>query len=158
MDSAALIMDIEEVCRIGQGFCGSELSSQDSACYQLDGFGYYRHNPSHPVCLLRDWPTIWCVAIIDEAYDQYFLHDGFATREEAQSEAQRLAKKLLCEQGSRRHLLRRRFGPNVLATDDITDDPYVRFETLLKREKILFGPLTDAGPATFAVAWISGAR
>ena len=153
MDSAALVMDIEEVRRIGQPFRGSEVSSEELTCYQVDGFGHYRHKPSRPVCSVKDWPTIWTVAIMDEANDQYFLHDSFATPDEAQSEAQRLAKNLLCEQGSRRRLLWRRFGPNVLEGTDafgMIHDPYVRFEALLKWEKILFGPLTDSGAATFA--------
>ena len=118
----------------------------------MGGFGHFRHSPSRPVCSVKDWPIIWAVAIIDEAYDQFCLHDGFATLREAQSEAHRLATNLLHEQGSRRDFLRRRYGPNVLGADafGMAHDPYVRFEALLKWEKILFGPLTDAGAATFA--------
>ena len=111
-------MDIEEVRRIGQPFRGSEVSSEELTCYQVDGFGHIRHKPSRPVCSVKDWPTIWAVAIMDEANDQYFLHDSFATRDKAHCEAQRLATNLLREQGSRRRLLWRRCGPNVLEGTD----------------------------------------
>ena len=152
MDSVALILDIEKVRRDGQPYAGNERFCGELPCHEVDGFGHYRHNPSRPVCSIRDWPTIWVVAIVDELYDQYFFHDGFETRCEAQSEAQLLATNLVHEQGSRRNLLWRRVGPNVLGTNafGIAHDPYVRFEALLKWEKILFGPLTDSGAATFA--------
>ena len=87
MNSAALIMDIEEVRGIGQPFCDDDGSYGELPCHQVDGFGHYRHNPQRPVCLVKDWPTIWSVAIIDENYDHYHLHGGYATRDEAQGEA-----------------------------------------------------------------------
>ena len=135
MDSVALILDVEEVRRHGQPYNGNEVIYGDLPCYEVGGFGHFRHSPSRPVCSVKDWPIIWAVAIIDEAYDQFCFHDGFATLCEAQSEAHRLATNLLHEQGSRRNFLRRRYGPNVLGADafGMAHDPYVRFEALLKQ-------------------------
>ena len=134
MASEALVLDIEKVRRDGQPHARNERFCGELPCHEVDGFGHFRHNPSRPVCSVRDWPTIWAVAIVDEVYDQYFFHDGFETRCEAQSEAQWLATNLVHEQGSRRNLLWRRVGPNVLGTNafGIAHDPYVRFEALLK--------------------------
>ena len=138
MDSVALILDVEEVRRHGQPYNGDEVIYGELPCHEVGGFGHFRHSSSRPVCSVKDWPIIWAVAIIDEAYDQFCFHDGFATLREAQSEAHRLATNLLHEQGSRRNFLRRRYGPNVLGADafGMAHDPYVRFEALLKWEKM----------------------
>ena len=152
MDSVALVLDVEEVRRHGQPYNGNEVIYGELPCHEVGGFGHFRHSPSRPVCSVKDWPIIWAVAIIDEAYDQFCFHDGFATLREAQSEAHRLATNRLHEQSLRHNFLRGRYGPNVLGADafGMAHDPYVRFEALLKWEKVLFGPLTDAGAATFA--------
>ena len=45
-------------------------------CYEVDGFGHYRHDPRRPHHVIRDWPTIWAVAVIDDVSRKYYLHDG----------------------------------------------------------------------------------
>ena len=73
MDSVALILDVEEVRRHGQPYNGNEVIYGELPCHEVGGFGHFRHSSSRPVCSVKDWPIIWAVAIIDEAYDQFLL-------------------------------------------------------------------------------------
>ena len=112
-------------------------------CYEVDGFGHYRHDPRRPHHVIRDWPTIWAVAVIDDVSRKYYLHDGYAVRERARDEAQRIAVQLLSPEGM-----------SMLPPfdDGLRRNLYVRFEIEVSRSSVLFGPLSGAGIHTFALA------
>ena len=72
----------------------SLLATRNGAlpCHEVDGFGHYRHNPNRATHLaVRDWPTVWAVAVVDDVSRTYYLHDGYADRGKAQDEARRVA-------------------------------------------------------------------
>ena len=142
-------MDLQEVLQ--QSVDGTDAMAADLPCKEVDGFGHFRHEPSREACPVKDWPQVWAVAIVDENSDHYVLHDKYATRQEALSEAQRAAKKLVVDQQARRQLLWKNHGPCVMREDvfDMTDDPYLRLEQ--RFGFVLFGPLTSSGAALFAV-------
>ena len=116
-------------------------------CHEVDGFGDFRHDPTYVTpCRLRDWPTLWAVALI-EGDDDYTLsfhfHAGLESREDALAEARRLARSLLNDQDTRRQSLRRYGSLTSL-------DARVEFEDRLRRERVFFGPLSEAGFTPFA--------
>ena len=125
-------------------------------CHEVDGFGYFQHDPTYVTpCRLRDWPTVWVVALIegDDDYTlRFHLHAGHESREDALAEARRLSRSLLHDQETRRHTLQRHASPTLLGVDaqGATIDAYAKFEDTVRRERVFFGPLSEAGFATFA--------
>ena len=155
MDPALLIMDLDQVLRISEEDCNdTDALDAELSLHEVDGFGHFRHDPSREELLVKDWPPLWAVAIVDETYDDYFLHDFFGTRQEALGEARRVAKNLAQEKQTRRHLLWRKFGPSVVAKDAFGRpyDPFSQFEARLRKENVLIGPLTSPGASLF-VMW-----
>ena len=122
-------------------------------CHEVDGFGDSQHDPTYvSPCMLRDWPKVWGVALIEGDNDYtltFHFHAVHETRNDALLEAMRLSLSLLRDQENRRQSLRRSVGPSLLdahAQDD-EGDPYVAFEDRVRRERVLFGPLSQAGLA-----------
>ena len=61
--------------------------------FVVDGFGDFQHDPRCVTsCGLRDWPTVWAVALIegDDDYTlRYHFHASCESREDALAEARR---------------------------------------------------------------------
>ena len=125
-------------------------------CHEVDGFGDFQHDPTYfAPCKLRDWPIIWVVALIEGDNDftlTFHFHALHESRNNALLEARRLSLSLLHDQETRRHSLRRSVGPTLLdaCAQDAEGDPYVAFEDRVRRERVFFGPLSEAGLAPFA--------
>ena len=115
-------------------------------CYEVDGFGHYRHNPFRATHLaMRDWPTLWAVAVVDDVSRKYYLHDAYAERGKARDEARRIAALPITKSSQSYETL------SALRPRDcgLRRNIYVRFEVELPRASVLFGPLSNAGLTTF---------
>ena len=122
-------------------------------CHEVDGFGDCQHdalymydNPRG----LRDWPTVWAVVLIEGEDDfnlSFHFHAGHESRGEALWEARRLSISLLHDQEVRRQSLRRSSIPDPFSVtlEGAVVDPYMAFNDRLGRERVLFGPLSEAG-------------
>ena len=127
-------------------------------CHEVDGFGDCQHdalymydNPRG----LRDWPTVWAVVLIEGEDDfnlSFHFHAGHESRGEALWEARRLSISLLHDQEVRRQSLRRSISSNPPSVnlEVAAVDPYMAFNDRLGRERVLFGPLSEAGIAPLA--------
>ena len=131
-------------------------------CHEVDDFGDFQYDPTYAApCKLRGWPKVWAVALIEGDNDftlSFHFHALHESRNNALLEARRLSLSLLRNQETRRQCLRRSVGPTLLDTDarDAEVDPYVAFEDRVRRERVFFGPLSEAGLAPFIRADRSG--
>ena len=94
---------------------------------------------------MRDWPTLWAVAVVDDVSRKYYLHDAYAERGKARDEARRIAALPITKSSQSYETL------SALRPRDcgLRRNIYVRFEVELPRASVLFGPLSNAGITTF---------
>ena len=106
-------------------------SQEPLPCFEVAGFGHYRHDPSlQGACKLLDWPPVWAAAVVDEllGVTETYLYE---TADEAREDARDLAALLLNDQHRRRQT--------------VPLDELACFERLVAFECVIHGPLSQDG-------------
>ena len=127
--------------------------SEQFPCHEAGGFAHYLYHPERaaPPQLL-EWPPVWATAIMEDpdVYTVPSVRIGafYTSREDARSDARRMAASLADEQATKRQRL----------IDSAPGDPVERhhyfggFDWATQHEYVLYGPLSSDCLLTLATA------